>query len=48
MASITGMTAGSLYAAASGKRMGGLASGLNTDELVESMTAGTRAKIAKS
>ena len=48
MASITGMTAGSLYAAASGKRMGGLASGLNTDELVESMTAGTRAKIAKA
>lgn len=48
MASITGMTAGSLLAAASSKRMGGLASGLDTDQLVESMTATTRAKIAKA
>ncbi len=48
MASITGTTAGSLLAAASSKRMGGLVSGLDTDQLVESMTAGTRAKIAKA
>lgn len=48
MASITGTTAGSLYAAASSKRMSGLASGLDTDQLVESMTATTRAKIAKA
>lgn len=48
MASITGTTAGSLLAAASSKRMSGLASGLDTDQLVESMTATTRAKIAKA
>lgn len=48
MASITGTTAGSLLAAASSKRMSGLASGLDTDQLVESMTATTRSKIAKA
>lgn len=48
MASITGTTAGSMLAAASSKRMSGLASGLDTDQLVESMTAATRAKIAKA
>lgn len=48
MASITGTTAGSLLVAASSKRMSGLASGLDTDQLVESMTASTRAKIAKA
>lgn len=48
MASITGTTAGSLLVAASSKRMSGLASGLDTDQLVESMTATTRSKIAKA
>lgn len=45
LGSISNSTSSSIYG--SHKGIGGLASGLDTDELVKNMTAGTRSKIAK-
>lgn len=47
MASVTGTTSSSILSALSNKRFSGLASGLDTDELVKNMTSSTRSKIAK-
>ena len=45
---ISGMGSSSAMNAMSTKRLTGLASGLDTDALIEGMTAGTRGKIAKA
>ena len=47
MASITGVSSNSILSSLSGKRFTGLASGLDTDDLVKNLTSGTRSKIAK-
>lgn len=47
MASVTGTTSSSILSSLSSKRFSGLASGLDTDELVKNMTSRTRSKIAK-
>ncbi len=48
MASISGTSSvGSILASMSGKRVTGLVSGMDTDELVKNMTATMRSKIAK-
>ena len=47
MASITGTSSSSILTSLSNGRISGLASGMDTDALVESMTATTRSKIAK-
>ena len=47
MASITGTSSSSILTSLSNKRISGLASGMDTDGLIESMTSLTRSKIAR-
>ena len=47
MASISATSSSNVLSAMSSGRLTGLASGLDTDSLIESMTAGTRSKIAQ-
>ncbi|MCL1982332.1 MAG: flagellar filament capping protein FliD [Clostridiales bacterium] len=47
VSSIYSTSISSMYSTAARKGIAGLASGINTDELIEAMTAATRSKIAK-
>ena len=47
MASVSGTSSSSILNSLSGKRLTGLASGLDTESLIENMTLATRTKIAK-